>query len=388
MSRAMQMDANHVVAAWRTITPAILPKAIAELIAKITDSQERFVIVSSSMFNGTEEESKENNEFVQVVVLPDNDIITLVENLAITWNGLPHFKSGWDLLQKYTHESAIQFALRKLSALRAPLIQDNPKHPLNDFHISNRDSADPVDIALADTTYFFDPSRNRVVIRHAIMNMTHFFFTQLCQSILQAVTQRIIKQIISIVEDTTLPIQVEHIIPHIIPGITSPHIVLGLCSETHDPERHITPTIEIQHIIDPRYNLNDLFSKSTTRQPVGVQAFWDNMNCGRYVTILSVIATRVLSEHCGRELLTNSLFYQFAALREAGDQSISELREALRSVAETPYSLTEEAKIAHEFTKKVMDGLHSLSVFAFKETNPTPAALMCQQSTLTPTQAL
>lgn len=378
MSRTEQMCTNELIAAWRTIVPTVLPIEIATIIERMVLSQERFVIVSSSMFNETKKEPDDAEDgFVQVIALSDEDIITLVTHLAITWNGLPHFTSAWDLLQQNAHETSLQFALRKLSALRTPLIHGDPKHPLNDWHLQHKDQADSLDIALADTAFFYDADNNRLIIRHAVVDMSDELFAGHYHAIMEQVRNHILGHL----SLESHGIDIKHVIPCIERGNLSKHIVLALCDESYD--LNPSSSIVIERKIDPRVSLNDIFPLSPTRQSVKVQNIWDNVNCGRYTAILCVAAARILSEHADStcDNLTPAVFLQFPALLDAKNQSVAGLKDALHTLAETPYTFDRNAD--HQAIEYIAGLLSSLSFIA-KRASDASAATAASTTIFTP----
>lgn len=262
------------------------------------------------------------------IKLDDDDIIRLANSLKITLPGLTQFHSGFDLVTR-ADESHVDFAKRKLSALTPPFIQTNPAHPLNDWHFINRIEVNKCDEMLAETAYFFDAENNRLVIRHAPIDVTEDNEV-IAEKLIHIVTQRILMGL----HLDKRHIQIEHVIPRIQGGrlyaisSNSRHIVLQIITDDHSPDKK---SQRANKIFDPRTNTYD----NSNYISVGVQPFLDDINCGRHVLAMATVAAKILAEN--RDKNADTLIVKdFTQFPQVGNSSkcitVSELKALLNEI--------------------------------------------------------
>lgn len=364
-----QWGRNEMIAAWRTVTPNYSPDCISLTVEHSTPlwSNNSFVTVSSTQFTDEFDAAK-------TITLLDEEIITLAQSVKVTFPGLSQFSAAFDLITRTPNESDIDFAKRKLSALRAPFIQDNSAHPLNDWHLVNRIESSALDEALADTAYFFDETNNRLIIRHTPINAV-------TQENLTAATKLVcaVRQIISasLQLPDDLPIFIEHIIPSIRPGRlapffseTSDHIVLRLNQEVYTPSENKADN-ELIITFDPRTNFSDYFYWNPPNyHSIDAQEILNVTDCGRHVTVMATVAARILAEFGEKSAvsLTKEDFKQFPQIVDAKNCSVSDVKKLLGSI--TTASFTPVAYKKNEGAlKKAVAALSEFSFFTVQKPN-------------------
>ena len=266
----------------------------------------------------------------------DEAMIDFVNQLTIDISGNADARSAFYLLSQDENESDVAFARRKLSALSTPLLQNNVEtltpaqkdvfDKINAWHASTCDSAyratgeeDPLvlkknkmlaetDTALAGTAYYY--TQGRLLIRHASINATTAENEKNAMEIIRRVTQTIT---LSLMLSEGGAIQIEHVIPRIQKGIL--HVFNGaehIVSEFITEKMTVNSAAEIsvypafydltlssrfvgKKIIDPQQAIFDLYKYIYPYESLGVQPIENDVDCGRYVTLISVIAMLILT---------------------------------------------------------------------------------------------
>lgn len=277
----------------------------------------------------TETKTSINNK-KPTIVLQDKEIIALSEKIEISYPGLPHFSCAINLIQK----PGIDFAKRKLYAIRPPLLQtvshtfgdlqetQNAQNDINNWHKYYR-VIDELDVALADTAYYFDKEHNRLIIRHTINDATSEEKIKKSLNLINQVTEIILENL-----KFHNILNINHIIPQIDPPATSfnsNHIVLHLYSE-----KYISNTKKMVFIGEKKFT-SGINILNWDYYSLCEQKITNNTDCGWYVAVMATIAAQLFYEnkHTNANDFCKADFRQFPALKLENCNTTKQLKELL-----------------------------------------------------------
>lgn len=341
-----QLSRGHLIAAARTVTIpswSILPAAESNTPTEEA-SKDSFIRLSDGKLSDRHfDDSADECAAPKTIALSESEIIHIANTLQIDLPGLVNFRSGFYLITQKPNESAIDFAMRKLSAITPVLIQSDLAHPLNDWHMANLRDVDKSDQALAETSYYYDAINKRLIIKHTPIEATDSQSDLLSRELVEMVTQKIITALALDRSQT----HIEHVVPRIIAGrlglftASSRHIVLQIRSENDSPKKPValagsdsSDDESVDSVIfDPRKNLFDMADYFS----VGVQEYLNNTDCGRHVLIMATAAAKVLAENSDKNAttMTNLDFLQFSEVLNAKEcATVLELKKLLMEIGD------------------------------------------------------
>jgi len=322
-----RLSHNEIVQNWRTVTIPV--SFYDQIIIEQDDTSDSTFDIITSTGNFKQEDSAKNilqksmcadnpdsmSDFVDagnleystatnLISLTDQQIITLAESIKITFPGLPDAKPGYNTILQGDNETNISFAHRKLVAITPPLLTLDDVSTcylqkaiaINKWHEATFNTSNILDSALAETCYYVDHKNSRFVIRHTPMMEDTPKNKADSAELQRQVTSHLKHYEFSISTINSTIFKIHHLVPCIQKGYPTLHIILKLTDEVSNNihTAKLDPKIEIP-------GLSFLYASIThqNKDPnyhyLSVQSTLNNSDCGRYITIIAVAATRLLS---------------------------------------------------------------------------------------------
>lgn len=250
--------------------------------------------------------AEEHKTELNIIKLTDEQIIALSQQVQITFPGLfSTFLPGFFAISQKPDESDLVFAIRRLSSIMPPLLNVAPNPCTPDMHRmisaliqwhqakhARPVNDDSIERALTETAFHFDSTSNRLIIRHApieIKEKTADKERSTCTR-QEAVTQSILKYLAAqkLIKSDQRPL-IHHITPTITAGYQSLHVVLNIEHEVTKRTVQLDPKAPIP-LLSSLFGMPNYYYLS-------IQSLSDNTDCGRYVAVLATIVAEILAQN-------------------------------------------------------------------------------------------